>query len=106
MLDRSAATGTPPFSTSDCWMSFCIVMLMKSYASCLAFEFFGTTQMLPLEPAFSVLPGHRNVPHWNLVISLTSRPYHQVPDTIIGNLPAMNEVPIDSASTPAEFLAT
>jgi len=53
----------------------------------------GTTQMLPLEPAV-MLAGHRNAPHWKFLISLFSRPNHQVPEIMIGYLPAMNEVPI------------
>ena len=65
----------------------------------------GTTQRLPEEPAVSLLPGKRNVSQ-SAFISLANRPYHQVPETIIGFLPAMNAVPMSSALMLADSLET
>ena len=82
-----------------------MVMSMKSYARLLALLFSGTTQMLPLEPGCSLLPGNRNVPHWKFLTSLANRPYHQLPEISIGNLPCSQATPMSSALMPAEFLA-
>jgi hypothetical protein len=60
----------------------------------------------PLDPGCSLLPGNRNVPHWNAVIWSTNRPYHQLPEIIIGNLPCANAVPMSSARIPAESFGT
>src|SRR3954465_6343491 len=86
IFDVSAATGMPPELPRRFWMSAFMVMSMKSYARPLALDLAGTTHRLPLEPGCSVLPGKRNEPHWKFLISLASRPYHQLPETMIGYL--------------------
>ncbi|GAB3892690.1 hypothetical protein GCM10029964_067900 [Kibdelosporangium lantanae] len=83
-------------------MGWDMVMAMKSYARSLFFEPFGTTHMLPADP--DAMPGHSVEPHWKSLMFLTSRPYHQLPLTMIGYLPWMNDRPMSSALVPAESL--
>ncbi len=82
----SAPIGTPPELPIRFWISGFMVISMKSYASDLFFELLGMTQRLPPEPAFSLLPGKRNVPQSYLISSL-KRPYHQEPEIRIGRCP-------------------
>ncbi len=67
--------------------------------------FFGTTQRFPPEPGSIVFPGHRNVPHWKFLTSLSKRPNHQLPDTSIGYFWPSKAVPIWVAVIPTESLA-
>src|SRR5512133_1899043 len=96
IVDGSAAIGMPPELPMSVWISGRIVMSMKSYARSLALLFVGTTHRLPDEPGASVLPGNRKVSQSNFA-SAAIRPYHHVPLTSIGYLPAIHAVPMSSA---------
>jgi hypothetical protein len=61
--------------------------------------------MLPEEPALSLLPGKLKIPHLNFLISVVNRPYHQLPETKAGEVPAMKLSPASSAFRLAEFFA-
>ena len=63
---------------------------MNLYARSLFFEFAGTDQLFPPDPIDSVDPGKRNEPHWNFAV-LSMVPYHQLPDAMMGLVPAMKE---------------
>ncbi len=69
------------------------------------FAFSGTTQRFPPEPGCSLPPGKVKMPHWKPFTSFTNRPYHQLPEIMIGALPPMNSSPMASAFCPAESLA-
>ncbi len=100
----SAATGRPPLLPIVFWTDLPIVVLMNSSASSLFLECAGTTQMLPLEPRVSWLPGHWKVAQLAF-ISFSNRPYHQLPENSIGNLPCSKATPASSALRLEEVLA-
>src|SRR5690606_5632558 len=99
MSAGSAATGRPPLLPMMAWISGRMVMSMNSYASSLFSAFSGTTQRLPDEPSDRSAPGKAVMVQSKPVASATKRPYHQEPDTKMGEVPLMNDTPASSALT-------